>query len=194
MEKRNRNLLRSLLGRVLAWLCSGAAWLGQANGQSYPPPAGKGIVATQQADQDVYTNQTAAVWCPPCVTNWPPCMLPCYLIEEKTAVAQFTFEVTNEYDLPRTFRFSSGQQFDIEIIDEAGRVVAAWSDDKFFIQSLTTFTLEAGESVTFTAEIPLKDREGLQLNGAYRVRALLTTSGPQPRVEATSQIAVTLGP
>ena len=46
----------------------------------------------------------------------------------------FTFEVTNEYDLPRTFQFSSGQQFDIEMIDEAGRVVAAWSDESIWLQ------------------------------------------------------------
>ena len=194
MDERNRNLLRSLLGAVLASLCSGPACLGQVNGQTYPPPAGAGIVATLRADQDVYTNQTAAVWCPPCVTNWPPCMLPCYLIEEKTAVAQFTFEVTNEYELPRTFRFSSGQQFDLEIINETGRLVAAWSDDKFFTQSLSSFTLEPGQTMTFVADIPLVDRDGQQLNGTYEARAFLTTCGPQPRVEATTQIAVTLAP
>src|SRR6266545_140847 len=132
MDERNRNLLRFCLGAVLALLYSGAPCLGQFNGQTYPPPAGAGIVATLQADQGVYTNHPAAVSCPPCVTNWPPCMLPCYLIEEKTAVAQFTFEVTNDYGSPRTFQCSSGQQFDIEIIDESGLVVTAWSDDKFF--------------------------------------------------------------
>jgi len=78
-------------------------------------------------------------------------MLPCYLIEEKTAAAQFTFEVTNEYELPRTFRFSSGQQFDVEIIDDTGRLVAAWSDDKFFTQPLSCFTLEPGQTMTFLA-------------------------------------------
>ena len=102
--------------------------------------------------------------------------------------------MSNQYNLPRAFQSASGQQFDLEILDQTGRVVAAWSDAKFFIQSLTTFTLEAGGSVTFTADMPLEDRDGQQLNGTYRVRAFLTTSGPQPRVEATSQIAVTLVP
>jgi len=194
MDERNRTLLTSFLGAVLALLCSDAPCLGQVNGQTYPPPAGAGIVATLQADQDVYTNHPAAVSCPPCVTNWPPCMLPCYLIEEKTAVAQFTFEVTNEYVSPRAFQFSSGQQFDIEIIDEAGLVVTAWSDDKFFTQALTSFTLDAGETMTFVADMPVKDRDGQQLNGTYQARAFLTTNGPQPRVEATTPIAVTLAP
>jgi len=194
MDERNRTILSSLFGAVLASLCSGPACLGQVNGQTYPPPAGAGIVATLRSDQDVYTNQTAAVWCPPCVTNWPPCMLPCYLIEENSAVARFSFEVTIEYELPRTFRFSSGQQFDVEIIDETGRLVAAWSDDKFFTQSLSSFTLEPGQTMTFVADIPLKDRAGQQLNGTYEARAFLTTCGPQPHVEATTQIAVTLAP
>src|SRR5881397_1444873 len=69
MTKSNRNLLGLLLGGVL---------LAQANGRTDPPPVGAGIVATLQADQDVYTNQPASAWCPPCTTNNPPCMLPCY--------------------------------------------------------------------------------------------------------------------
>ena len=42
----------------------------------------------------------------------------------------------------------------------------------------------------------LKDRDGdgQQLNGTYQVRAFLTTSGPLPRVEASTQIAVMLAP
>jgi hypothetical protein len=177
---------------MLAWLCCGAVANGQIDDQPHPPPLGAGIVATLQMDQDIYTNQSATVWCPPCVTNWPPCMLPCYLIDEKTAVAQFTFQVKNQYELPRTFEFSSGQLFDAEIIDESGLAVAAWSDDKFFMQALTSFTLDPGQTMTFTGEIPLKDRDGEQLNGTYQVRAFLTTNGAQPRVEATTQIAVTV--
>ena len=89
---------------------------------------------------------------------------------------------------------SSGQQFDLEIIDDTGRLVAAWSDDKFFTQSLSSFTLEPGQTMTFVADIPLVDRDGQQLNGTYEARAFLTTCGPQPRVEATTRIAVTLAP
>src|SRR5437867_8209912 len=132
MNEHKLNLLRPLVSSVLACLCYSAELRAQENGQPFPPPVGSGIVATLQADQDVYTNHPAVVWCPPCVTNVPPCMLPCWLItEEKTAVARFTLTVQNEYNLPRTFHFTSGQQFDLEFIDQTGRVVAAWSDDKF---------------------------------------------------------------
>ena len=195
MNERNHNLPRPLVSAVLVWLCCGATGMAQFNGQTFPPPVGGGIVATLQADQDLYINQPAEFWCPPCTTNVPPCMLPCYLTnEEKTAMARFTFTVQNEYNHPRVFQFASGQQFDLEIIDQAGRVVAAWSDDKFFIQSPTFFALGPGESAMFTADMSLKDRDGQQLYGPYQVRAFLTTSGSLPRVEASSQIAVMLVP
>jgi hypothetical protein len=121
-------------------------------------------------------------------------MLPCYFIEEKNAVAQFTFEVTNQFPTPHTFQFSSGQQFDLELIDETGRLAAAWSDDKMFIQMLTSFTLDSGETKTFVADMPLQDRSGQQLNGTYEARAFLTTSGPLPAVEASTRILVVLAP
>src|SRR6266567_8237543 len=175
MNEHNHNLPRPLVTSVLAWLCCGATGMAEFNTQTIPPPVGSGIVATLELDQDIYTNQPAGVWCPPCTTNVPPCMLPCYLIEEKTAVARFTFTVINQYNMPRAFQFVSGQHFDIEIFDQTGRVVAAWSDDEFFIQSLTSFTLGPGESVMFTADMSLKDRDGQQLNGMYQVRAFLTT-------------------
>jgi len=195
MNEHNHNLPRPLVSAVLAWLWCSATGMAELNAQTFPPPVGAGIVATLQADQDIYTNQPAGFWCPPFTTNIPPCMLPCYLTtEEKTAVARFTFTVQNEYNLPREFQFASGQQFDFELIDQTGRVVAAWSDDKFFVQSMTSFTLGPGESAMFTADMSLKDRDGLQLYGPYQVRAFLTTSGPLPRVEASSQIAVILVP
>ncbi len=46
----------------------------------------------------------------------------------------------------------------------------------------------------FSDDMFLKGRYGQQLNGTYLVRAVLTTSGPRPRVEASSQILVTLAP
>src|SRR5882724_4289072 len=184
----SQHALRPLISAVLAWLWCSATGMTELNAQTFPPPVGSGIVTTLQADQDVYTNQPAEFWCPPCTTNIPPCMLPCYLInEEKTAVARFTFTVQNQYNMPRAFQFASGQQFDIELIDQTGRVVAAWSDDKFFTQSLTSFALGPGDSAMFTADMSLQDRDGQQLYGPYQVRAFLTTSGPRPRVEASGQ-------
>ena len=87
MNEHNHNLPRPLVSAVLAWLCCFATGMAELNAQTFPPPVGAGIAAMLQADQYVYTNQPAGFWCPPCTTNVPPCMLPCYLIEEKTAGA-----------------------------------------------------------------------------------------------------------
>ena len=105
MNEHNHNLPRPLVSAVLAWLCCGATGMAQFNNaQTLPPPVGAGIAASLQTDQDVYTNQPAGFWCPPCTTNVPPCMLPCYLTSaEETAVARFTFTVQNEYNFPRAF-------------------------------------------------------------------------------------------
>src|SRR6266568_8392708 len=149
MNEHNHGMARLLLGAVLVSLYCGADSLAQVNNQTYPPPIGAGMVATLEADQSVYTNQAGTVWCPPCVTNSPPCMLPCYLLGKTTAVARFSFQVSNQYPLARTFQFSSGQQFDIQLIDQTGNVVAAWSDGKVFTQVQTSITIEPGQTVSF---------------------------------------------
>ena len=50
--------------------------------------------------------------------------------------------VQNLRDENVTFTFSSGYQFDFFVYDESFEVVCAWSDDKMFIQALTSFDLE----------------------------------------------------
>src|SRR5258706_302666 len=115
MNKSNRISSAALLGAVLAWLCCGASLPAPVHGQTGPPPEGAGIVASLHSDQDAYTSKPDTVWCPPCVYENPPCMLPCYFVDG-AAVAQFTFQVTNRYKSPRTYQFSSGRQFDVEII------------------------------------------------------------------------------
>jgi len=190
MKQRNDNSLKFLLRVFLASQCLGVGpLLAQTGAQRDPPPEGAGIVAGVAADQSMYTNGPAQFWCPPCVTNSPPCMLPCYLIE-MTAVARFAFDVENHHPSPRTFQFSSGQQVDLEISDQNGVVVAAWSDGQTFTPEPTSFTLGPGQAMRFTLDIPLKDRQGRQLNGIYQARAFLTTSGPQPQVQATAPVVV----
>lgn len=45
-----------------------------------------------------------------------------------------------------TFTFSSGYQFDLVVYDENSEVVCAWSDDKGFIETFTSLSLEPEES------------------------------------------------
>ena len=82
------------------------------------------------------------------------------------------------------------QQFDVQLLDQSGQVVAAWSGDRYFEQMETSFTLDPGQTATFTADMKLRDRNGQQLGGSYWVHAFLTNSGAQPPVEAYTQIFV----
>ena len=74
---------------------------------------------------------------------------------------------------PLSLVFPSGQQFDVQVYDENGKVVSQWSEGMQFIQSLTRVTV-SGEKL-WLAEIPL-DRLP---PGRYAVQAWLTTiDGP----------------
>lgn len=74
---------------------------------------------------------------------------------------------------PLALVFPSGQQFDVEVYNESGKLVFQWSEGMRFIQALTKVSV-LGEKI-WMAEIPL-DR--LQ-PGSYAVRAWLTTmDGP----------------
>src|SRR6185369_1728424 len=110
---------------------------------------------------------------------------------DMTAIARFNFEVANEHRLPRTFHFNDGQRCELELRDQSGAVVAAWSDGKSFIQAVNSLTIEPGQKMSFVLEIPLKDREGKQLNGTYLAQAYLLTSAtsdtsPQQRTTAVT--------
>jgi len=54
--------------------------------------------------------------------------------------------VQNLRDENVTFTFSSGYQLDFVVYNEDSQVVCSWSDDKAFIQAITHFSLEPGES------------------------------------------------
>jgi len=184
-----------VLAVVMAGLWCHGESRGQVTERGEPPPFGARIVAELHSIQNTYTNYPSMVWCPACVTSSPPCRVACYMVD-MTAIARFNFEVTNEYRLARTFDFNDGQQCELELRDQSGTMVAAWSDGKFFTQALTSLTIQPGQTVSFALEIPLKDREGKQLNGTYLAQAYLLPSGtgPQQRATAFTQIIVASSP
>lgn len=54
--------------------------------------------------------------------------------------------VTNPTDSPTILQFRSSHQFDYEVREGYNNLVYRWSDDKFFLQVLTSVTIPAGES------------------------------------------------
>ena len=154
-------------------------------GQQNFPPTTNDLVATLAADRAAYTNDLGG--CPPCVTNSPPCELPCY--DPAIATAHCTFAVRNRSANPIQLSFPTNQQFDIDLIDSAGAVVKAWSDGRAFANIVTTVTLEPGQTKAFVGDISLVDRQGKPLQGEYVARAFLTAGDPP--VQATTVITVT---
>lgn len=157
---------------------------------SLPSPT-NGIVATLASDQDSYVNVGFGIVCPPCVTASPPCEIACRIGDPVTATAHFTFEVINQSPDPVAFTFLTTQRFDIDLIDQSGVVVKAWSDGHAFGNVATTLAMAPGQTNTYSGDISLADREGHQLSGAYVARAFLTDSSG-PTVQATKLISVTL--
>ena len=100
--------------------------------------------------------------CPTCDSGYPREFLPPMdgsngaLRSSITAVASaagvtFTLSVTNSLAVPATLQFSSGQQFDFQVFRADGMPVWTWSADKGFTLALTSRTLAAGETVTYSA-------------------------------------------
>lgn len=96
---------------------------------------------------------------------------------EKTASAKVTFEVRNTTASAVKYQFTSGCQFDVELVSAAGSVVKRLSDDRACTTALTSLTLAPGQTKTFTATIELKNAAGAQLDGEFTARAKLVGSG-----------------
>ncbi|MBI3181645.1 MAG: hypothetical protein HYZ28_05845 [Myxococcales bacterium] len=150
----------------------------KVGGRQYPA---SGVSASLSSDRTAYVSQRQTVYCitAPC----PPV--------ETAAVARFSFTVANHSGTSRTFRFTSGQQFEIELLDSSGKVVRAWSDGRAFTMALTSLTLAPGQRKSFTGEVELKDRQGALLKGTFTARARLTAyEGGTPT--ATSMLTVSI--
>lgn len=107
-----------------------------------------------------------------------------------TAEAVFTLDVTHTATTSRTYTFSSGQQFDFELIDQNGKVVKAWSDDRGFTQALTYLTFGAGETARFTGTVSLEDRQGQQLEGTYTVLGRFRAMGEDATAVTTLTVSI----
>lgn len=93
---------------------------------------------------------------------------------------RITFIVENPTQQNVTFRFSSGQRYDIWAVGDTGEVWR-WSRGKAFTQALTSLTLKPGERRTFEETWNQASNEGRQAApGTYGIFAQLTTMQPRP--------------
>ncbi|MDX2010834.1 MAG: BsuPI-related putative proteinase inhibitor [Myxococcaceae bacterium] len=135
------------------------------DGQRVPVANGT-VTASITLDKASYINTPNTIRCvtTPCPGN------------EKTAVARVAFTVTNGSASSQTWNFRTGCQVEVELVSASGLVVKRLSDEQACTMALTSVTLSSGQSRTWNVELPLADRDGLQLDGSFTARARLIPS------------------
>jgi hypothetical protein len=79
-----------------------------------------------------------------------------------------------------TYSFSTGQEFEIEIIDGGGNVVSRWSRGRAFTLAFHDVTLDPGTSHRFGGAVALAyDDGGALAQGYYTVKVYLTNINPR---------------
>ncbi|MHC4392899.1 MAG: BsuPI-related putative proteinase inhibitor [Planctomycetota bacterium] len=95
--------------------------------------------------------------------------------------AALQIHLTNHGSQTQTYRFASGRQFEIELVDKAtGRVAGSWSGRMFFTMAFTGFNVAPGETKTFAAPFELTDDQGAQLYGDFTIRAYVIDASVAP--------------
>jgi len=78
-----------------------------------------------------------------------------------------------------TYSFTTGQHFEIEVVNAAGQVVARWSRDKAFTQAFNDVTIAPGAGRRFGGSLKLAyDDERPLAQGQYTLRIYLTNENP----------------
>lgn len=151
------------------------------NGTSYPVAPEADLSAKLTLDQAHYVSIPNTIRCitTPCPSN------------AQTAAAKVSFELKNTGSVAKTWQFSSGCQFDVELVSSAGRVVRRLSEDRSCSFAQTSVTLGAGQSKSYSASLRLEDSTGLQLDGTYSVKAkLIPASNASTAPTASGSLAV----
>jgi len=109
-----------------------------------PTPAGDPLEASVTLDAERYVAQANTIRCiaAPCPSN------------AVAPVIKATITLKNTSDAPQDIELTSGQRFDLQVVDEAGTIVQTWSADKMFMLATSTVTLAPGQVETFDAELP----------------------------------------
>jgi hypothetical protein len=155
----------------------------KVNGKVFPVAPAADISARVTLDQANYVSIPNTIRCitTPCDSN------------AQTAQARVSFELRNTGSASKTWQFSTGCQFDVDVVSSSGTVVHRLSEGRACTFALTSLTLAAGQSRVYTATIPLEDKTGLQLDGTYSVRAkLIPSSNAATAPTATGSLSVSV--
>lgn len=90
-----------------------------------------------------------------------------YEIKDEEVI--LNFELINHHSSPKDLMFSSGQQFEIYIVDEEGKEVYRYSEGKFFTMALIYKSINSGESLTWQDKWDMTNKEGEKVqSGKYK--------------------------
>jgi hypothetical protein len=99
--------------------------------------------------------------------------------------------VRNSSDRRLVLPFASGQEFDLQVLQE-GHVVWSWARNRPFSQGSLRRLLQPGHEVVYVARWNLQRNNGRKVPpGRYLVRGILMTDGDEPPVVAEERIVVT---
>lgn len=153
----------------------------KVNGRDVPVVTAPNLVASVRVDRPSYTSTPNTIRCitEPCASN------------EVTAETKITFELRNTGSASQTWTFRSGCQFDAELLTSSGALVKTLSAERPCTLSLTSLTLNAGQSKSWTASMKLADVEGQQLEGTYSVKAkLIPQAGVAPSASTSLSVSI----
>lgn len=130
------------------------------------------LEVTLTIDQERYTAKANTIRCvtEPCPSNAEP------------ALVRAAIEIENLGDAPKTLAFTSGQRFNLVLLDDSGEVLQNWAADKLFMQALEQITLSPGENQVWTAELAVTDQIGAEAAGELTLQAEVIGYGPKVQI------------
>lgn len=99
--------------------------------------------------------------------------------------------VTNPTSRTIVLPFNSGQQFDVEVLQE-GQVIWNWAHDRSFTQALSEMTMRPGDKQSYAARWNFLDNDGRRVPpGRYTVRGILMSDTGERKRAVEETITVT---
>jgi len=98
-----------------------------------------------------------------------------------------TFSVRNHAKKTYTLSFPTAQRWDFRIINAAGAVIYAYTDDHEFIQTVGTSMVNQGDKLAYTESVDFGDMNEPLTPGIYKIEAVMAN---YPEMKAQMQLTV----
>jgi hypothetical protein len=100
---------------------------------------------------------------------------------------KISFSVYNHAKKTYTLSFPTAQRWDFRIMNAAGNVVYAYTDDHEFVQTIGSSMVNQGDKLMYTESVDFDDMALPLTPGTYRVQAIMAN---YPEMNAQAQFVV----